>query len=238
MSSRNQAVSMDYFDALSDEYVRTIVESQKQIYRNVNPALTRRVSGSVLCLGSGPVLNFADTHAERVVCLDLSLNMLQRLPRRERVSAVCADAQHLPFEDASFDFVVVPFLIHHMAMDTPADTDRAVGLMLRDARRVLRRHGRVLVVDLFLPDALEILLRSLYTPAALLLNRTGRPMMHFYSVSNFRELLRGVELGLEFDQRLGMNEKIMPTLLLPWFKVPASWHPARFHIIEAAKIVT
>lgn len=238
MNNRNQMVSMDYFDALSDEYVKTIVESQKQIYRNVNPVLTRRVSGRVLCLGSGPVMNFADTHTDRVVCLDLSLNMLQRLPRRERVHAVCADAQHLPFEDACFDFVVVPFLIHHMAMDTPVDTDHAVSLMLKDARRVLRRDGRLIVVDLFLPTIFEVMLRSVYTPATLLLNRAGRPMMSFYSVENFRELLRTVQLNLEYDQRVGINEKIMPTLLLPKFKVPASWHPARFHIIEAAKIIS
>ena len=238
MNNRNQMVSMEYFDTLSDAYVETIVQSQKQIYRNVNPVLTRRVNGRVLSLGSGPVMNFADTHTERVVCLDLSWNMLRRLPRRQHVHPVCADAQHLPFADAQFDFVVVPFLIHHMGMDTPADTDSAVSLMLKDIRRVLRRKGRLLIVDLFLPPILEVMLRSLYATAALLLNRTGRPMMHFYSVENFRELLRGVELNLDYDQKVGMNEKIMPTLLVPQFKVPASWHPARFHIIEATKIIT
>jgi ubiquinone/menaquinone biosynthesis C-methylase UbiE len=238
MNNRNQMVSMAYFDTLSDAYVETIVQSQKQIYRNVNPVLTRRVSGRVLCLGSGPVMNFADTHTEQVVCLDLSENMLQRLPARDGVHPVCADAQRLPFADASFDFVVVPFLIHHMGMDTPLDTDRAVSLMLQDVRRVLKREGRLLVVDLFLPAILEVMLRSLYAPATALLNSTGRPMMYFYCIDNFRELLRNVKLNLDFDQRVDMNEKIMPTLLLPQFKVPASWHPARFHIIEATKIIT
>ena len=238
MNNRNQIASMAYFDTLSDDYLKLIVESQKQIYRNVNPVLTRRVGGRVLSLGSGPVMNFADVHTESVVCLDLSENMLRRLPRRDKVWPVCADAQRLPFETGTFDFVVVPFLIHHMGMDTPLDTDRAVTLMIEESRRVLRRDGRLIIVDLFLPAILEVMLRSLYAPAAVLLNRSGRPMMNFYSISNFREMLRDSKMNLDFDQLITMNEKIMPTLLMPWFKVPAALHPARFHIIEATKIIS
>lgn len=236
MNSRNQHESMEYFDNLSEDYVRLIVESQKQIYRNVNPVLTRRVKGCVLTLGSGPVMNFAATNTDRVVCLDISHNMLAKLPPFEKIDRVCADAQFLPFDIASFDFVVAPFLIHHMAQDSVALTDHAVTLMLTEVNRVLRRDGRLIIADLFIPAIFEAFERSLYGPACLLANKYSKPMMYFYSISNFKEILYNARLSLQFDQIVRMKEKIMPTLLLPKFKVPASAHPARFHIIEATKI--
>ena len=237
MNNRNQQVSGEYFDQLSDDYVKLIVDSQKHIYRNVNPVLTRRVSGRVLCLGSGSIMNFAATHADHVVCLDLSYNMLARLPELPKVNAVCSDAQYLPFDIATFDFVVIPFLIHHLAQDSVEDTDRAVSFMMAEARRVLTRNGRIIVVDMFLPAFFETFERSLYGPAAAMLNRSGRPMMYFYSVSNFTELIYSARLKVDFDQVVNIQEKIMPTLLMPWFKLPARMHPARFHILEVTKII-
>jgi ubiquinone/menaquinone biosynthesis C-methylase UbiE len=236
MNSRNQHESMEYFDNLSDDYVRLIVDTQKQIYRNVNPVLTRRVRGRVLSLGSGPVMNFAATNADHVVCLDISHNMLAKLPKIDKLDRVCADAQFLPFDIAAFDVVVVPFLIHHMAQDSTLMTDKAITHMFSEANRVLRRDGRVIIVDLFIPGILETFERTLFSPTCLLLNKFSKPMMYFYSISNFKEILYNARLAMQFDQLVQMQEKIMPTLLLPKFKIPARAHPARFHIIEAVKI--
>lgn len=230
--NNNQSVSREYFENLSADYVRLIVESQAHIYRNINPVLTRRVSGRVLTIGSGSVMNFAATHASQVVCLDLSENMLRQLNPPEKVVRVCADAQFLPFEPVCFDFVVVPFIIHHLAQDSIPETDLAVSLMFKEASRMLRRNGRIIVTDLFIPAMLEAFERSLYGPAVKMLNRRMKPMMYFYSVDRLRELLHDAGLRIDFDQKVQIKEKIMPTLLLPKFKVPASYHPARFHIIE------
>ena len=237
MNDNNLFITKEYFDNLSAEYVILIVDSQKQIYRNINPVLTRRVKGRVLSIGSGPVMNFADTNIDEVVCADISFNMLERLPARAKLSRVNADARSLPFDRGTFDTVVVPFLLHHMAMDSVIDTDKTIAKVLGEASRVLRRDGRVIVADLFVSPFIEMVERSFYTPAIAYLHHSGRPMMYFYSIPNFREILSDCKLALSNDMHIEMQEKIMPTLLFPKFKVSPKYHPAKFHIIEATKIL-
>jgi len=236
MSSINQAVTEEYFNNLSAEYTRLIVESQRQIYRNINPVLTRRVSGRTLSLGSGPVMNFADTKTDHVVCADISFNMLTQLPVRPKISRVNADAQALPFDVATFDVIVIPFLIHHMAQDDTQQTDAAIARMFAECARVLRKSGRILIADLFIPPWIEAFERFLYHPACYLLNKRERPMMFFYSLANITELLADCKLAVAFDQTVRIQEKIMPTLLIPSFKIDAKYHPAKFHILEVTKI--
>lgn len=237
MNDNNLFITKKYFDNLSADYVKLIVDSQKQIYRNINPALTRRVKGRVLSLGSGPVMNFADTNTDGVVCADLSFNMLEKLPARAKLSRVCADARSLPFDRGSFDTVVIPFLLHHMAMDSVIDTDKTIERTLAEASRVLRRDGRVIIADLFVSPFVEMAERTFYTPAIAYLHYTGRPMMYFYSMPNMKEILGNCKLAVSSDVVVEMQEKIMPTLLFPNFKVSPKYHPAKFHIVEATKIL-
>ena len=83
----------------------------------------------------------------RVTGVDLSPEMLDRararlpLPGRE-IALVEANAQALPFEGASFDAVLLS-LILSVVPDATA--------CLREARRVLRPGGRIVVFDKFLP---------------------------------------------------------------------------------------
>lgn len=237
MNENNLNITKEYFEGLSAEYVNLIVDSQKQIYRNINPVLTRRVRGRTLCIGSGPVMNFADTNATHVVCADISFNMLTKLPSREKISRVNADARALPFDIGTFDVVVVPFLMHHMAMDSVIETDKTIEKLFGEACRVLRRNGRLVIVDLFISPFLEAFERSFYGPAVYFLHLKRRPMMYFYSIDNIVELLANARLGVSSDNVIEMQEKIMPTLLFPKFKVSPKLHPAKFHIIEAGKIL-
>ncbi len=237
MNDNNLFVTKAYFDNLSAGYVNLIVDSQKQIYRNINPVLTRRVKGRTLSIGSGPVMNFADTNTDEVVCADISFNMLEKLPARQKLHRVNADARALPFDIGTFDTVVIPFLLHHMAMDSVIDTDKTMAKALGETSRVLRRNGRVIIADLFVSPFIEMVERSFYTPAIVYLHRSMRPIMYFYSIANFTELLADCRLAIASDQVIEMQEKIMPTLLFPKFKVSPKFHPAKFHIIEVTKIL-
>lgn len=80
----------------------------------------------------------------RLVGTDLSRGQLARAARKPRcqpIALVEANAASTPFASESFDCVVIPHALHEM----PRETRIAV---LREARRVLRRHGRVAVLEL------------------------------------------------------------------------------------------
>ena len=98
--------------------------------------------------GGGHVSYALARHARRVIASDLSSEMLAAVARTARekglsnIETVEAPAEHLPFEDATFDFVASRFSAHHWR-----DFDAG----LRQARRTLKRGGRAAFVDVYAP---------------------------------------------------------------------------------------
>ena len=91
----------------------------------------------------------ASDPSSRVVGIDVSERMLERLRRRaaasplgSRLEARAADAQALPFADASFDRVTAGFAVRNFG-----DLDAG----LREMRRVLRAGGRAVVLEFSMP---------------------------------------------------------------------------------------
>lgn len=120
--------------------------------------------GRVLELGAGTgaMLEHYGEDVEEVVATDPDPHMLARAeprrdPARVPVELREADAQDLPFPDASFDTVVVA-----LSLCTIPDPDRA----LAEARRVLRPDGRLLFVEhVRSPRAWLARIQRLLTPA-------------------------------------------------------------------------
>lgn len=92
-------------------------------------------------------------HAARVIGVDLTPAMLavaRRLAAErgiENVLFVEGDAESLPFDENSFDLVTCRIAAHHFPN---------VALFCREAARVLRSGGRLLVVDNVVPEAEEL----------------------------------------------------------------------------------
>jgi demethylmenaquinone methyltransferase/2-methoxy-6-polyprenyl-1,4-benzoquinol methylase len=83
-----------------------------------------------------------------LVASDLSLGQLRmarRKPTLRGVEILGADASSLPFRDDAFDSIFIPHAVHEM----PRHLRLAV---LREARRVCRREGRVVVLELDRPS--------------------------------------------------------------------------------------
>ncbi len=120
----------------------------------VDRLLALGARGRLLDLGTGPgdiplliVERVADC---TVVGVDLSPGMLELAQKRragarqaERIKFRLADAKDLDFEDASFDAVFSNTVLHHLADPRP---------FLREARRVLRPRGTLLIRDLYRPS--------------------------------------------------------------------------------------
>ena len=107
-----------------------------------------------LCTGTGDLVHMVlrgRGAAPPVIGLDLSARMLEvaraKIARRDpaaRARWVRADAERLPFPDASFDRVMVAFGVRNVY-----DLDRG----LREIARVLRPGGRAIVLEFSLPRA-------------------------------------------------------------------------------------
>ncbi|HUS68935.1 MAG TPA: methyltransferase domain-containing protein [Kofleriaceae bacterium] len=124
----------------------------------VNRAFVERLralgaAGRMLDIGTGPAdipLLVVDRWSEaRVVAVDLAPAMLalaaQRRdasPHAARLELVLGDATSLPLDDGSFDAVFSNTILHHLPDPVP---------FLREAGRVLRPGGALLIRDLYRP---------------------------------------------------------------------------------------
>jgi ubiquinone/menaquinone biosynthesis C-methylase UbiE len=113
--------------------------------------------GEMLDVGTGPghipLLVCARISDGTVLGVDLARSMLALAERRrlasphaDRVRYELADAKKLPFADQSFDTVFSNTLLHHLPEPVH---------FLREAARVLRPGGALLIRDLFRPDSTE-----------------------------------------------------------------------------------
>ncbi len=231
MAGRNQQLTRRWFERHHEDYDVFIVQAQRGLYENAGPALSRHVSGRTLVVGSGPLLNFAAGAAEMPpVCLDLAHAPLVRLgqgPWAEKIMPVCADAAALPFKSTSFDTVVIPFVLHHVAQDSVRATQHTAEKILAEAARVVVAGGRVVVMDLFLEGFFHALQRGFYGPVRGLLNTLGQPMMFFQNSA----ALSAQGLRLDKKEEVPFPDRIVPTLLIPRWQVNSRWHPARINIL-------
>lgn len=98
--------------------------------------------GALLDVGGGAgqlATLLAEALDARVTVLDPTAELVAHVPTSEQVSAVQGRAESMPFADDAFDAIVVTDAFHHFR-------DQAAAVA--EFRRVVRRGGRVLVLDL------------------------------------------------------------------------------------------
>lgn len=98
--------------------------------------------------GTGNYLQSLAPHVASVVGVDASLGMLEsaRAKQIPNVKVQQATLQDLPFEDASFDAVMVNFVLHHLDDTHGCDNGfPAVQLALKEIRRVLKPGGALVI---------------------------------------------------------------------------------------------
>jgi len=155
--ARRAAAAQSYFTQHAAEWdrIRRLHVSDEAVEAAVVAALADRPFRSLLDLGTGTgrMLELFGPQLERGVGIDLSLDMLAlaraRLDRAglKQCSVRQGDIYDLKLPPNSFDVVIVHQVLHYLD-----DGARA----LREAARVLRPQGRLLVVD-FAPHDLEFL---------------------------------------------------------------------------------
>lgn len=151
------AAAQAYFRAHAAEWdrIRRLHVADVAVEAAIRSALAERPLRSLLDLGTGTgrMLEMFGPDIERGLGLDLSLDMLllarDRLERAglRNCSVRQGDIYDLPLADDSFDVVILHQVLHFLD-----DGARAI----REAARVLRPGGRLLVVD-FAPHEQEFL---------------------------------------------------------------------------------
>jgi ubiquinone/menaquinone biosynthesis C-methylase UbiE len=149
-TSPQHSFAAEQYGSRAPDYVASAVHSTGADLDQIEAELRGRTSARVLDLGcgGGHVSYRAAPHVAEVVACDVTASMLEAVAATaaERglanIAVRQAAAESLPFPDASFDVVLCRFTTHHWQ-------DMEAGL--REARRVLKRGGRAVLVDAIAP---------------------------------------------------------------------------------------
>ncbi|WP_407540576.1 methyltransferase domain-containing protein [Deinococcus radiomollis] len=147
----NATSSREQFGAHAEKYAASTVHrfgpSLPMLLRLADPQPHERALD--VATGTGNTAFAVAGFAQHVTGLDVSPGMLaQARARAERegvdnVSFQDGSAEHLPFPGAGFDLVTSRHAPHHF---------RDLGAFLREARRVLKPGGRLVVADQITPE--------------------------------------------------------------------------------------
>jgi ubiquinone/menaquinone biosynthesis C-methylase UbiE len=159
MPEQQSAASVEanarYFSDHLREYGRAIAEFETS--RRIRSFVSERVRGvgHLLDVGNGGVFCYDTRSIEKITAVDLFLDQLppdivaQYIPRN--ATAKQGSALALPELDASCDMVLMVMVLHHLAGRHWRESWENVRVALREATRVLRPGGRLLVVESCVP---------------------------------------------------------------------------------------
>lgn len=151
MTKSHDTLVVAQFGEKANNYVTSAVHAQGPDLDAIRRiAASRRPTRALdLGCGGGHVAFTLSPVAAQVTAYDLSAGMLDavRTTAQARnlgnIATQAGPAEHLPFADASFDMVVSRYSAHHWQ-------DIEAGLV--EARRVLRKDGVAVFVDVAAPD--------------------------------------------------------------------------------------
>lgn len=229
-------ISIDHFDAIAGRYAAS-TETLEPLYEAVRADVNGLIAGrAVLDVGNGGIFPYDRARAASVAVLDLSAEMLKRVP--EGVRTILADARDMkPCADASFDVVLFNLSLHHIAARTAEETEAGISRALAEAWRTLRPGGDLLVYEPVLNPSLYALARGLFRPARALLSLLGVPMVFLHSRDALRRRIEGAT-GSRVEARrasvTGWSDPLggtFPGLVM----IPVALYPTRFALFRAAK---
>ena len=150
MTQTQEAIVERQFGPRADAYVQSAVHAAGEDLDALEAIVRRHRPVHALDLGSGGghVAYRLAPHVEMVTASDLSADMMAAVAATAQQRALAniytraAPAEHLPFEDNTFDFLACRFSTHHWR-------DMEAGL--REARRVLRRGAAAVFIDVVSP---------------------------------------------------------------------------------------
>jgi len=225
-----------HFKKHSKKYQHVVKNTNKELYKNIEHELNGELTGTVLDIGNGNIFNYDIDKLDRVIAIDLTFE--DNMPDTGRIKRIHGDARDLRMLDSkSCDRVVMQFLLHHIVEKTKKDTDGAVLSALKEAYRVLKPEGKMVIIEMLVHPFMERTENILYRLNYELLNFINKPMIKFYSENGLREKLLSADFTQINVKRIDMGKSIDPfEAILPGvITIPAYLNPTKCYFIVAAR---
>ena len=224
----------DYFNKSIDRLKSIKETKQREVIKETALFLKGRLEGKVLDIGSGGRIDYSLDNINRLVSLDISPKSLRKVYTNNKVEFIISDARKLNMENNSFDRVVLLHVIHHLAGDDLASTYNNIKACFKESYRVLRKGGRILIVDAFLNKMAYNIEKALFGLLFSVLRMCGKPMVYYFSLSDIVNILNKVGFEDEYFYPLNTgNAKLCP--FTSPVGIPFKYTPLSHILIEGRK---
>lgn len=138
------------FGEQANAYLTSQVHAQGADLEYLSQVLSQHAQATLLDLGcgAGHMSFIAAQHVKSVTAYDLSDEMLAVVANTaqgrhyQNITTVQGYAEHLPFENNSFDIIASRYSAHHW---------HDVGQSLREMQRVIKPNGKIIIMDVVSP---------------------------------------------------------------------------------------
>ncbi|MEK6922210.1 MAG: methyltransferase domain-containing protein [Nanoarchaeota archaeon] len=121
----------------------------KQYYKAIKALAKPKARDIVLDIGggTGSIAQYFIPDVRKVVVLDPSQKMLNRI-RAKRLEAIVGTAQHLEFDDKTFDLIYCVDSFHHFTNGyAPEEYRKTIHQSIQEILRVLKNDGTLIVIE-------------------------------------------------------------------------------------------
>lgn len=226
----------NFFDKNADRY-RKVIENQDFVKQSsLSNVLSSLLTGNILDIGNGGIVDYDPGHANSLFSLDKSFNMLKRGDPILSGRSICGDLKNLPIKKGSFDVILCKYLFHHLVKGTIKETENYQRDCLKQILQVLRPNGKVIIVENCISRWIEWIELSGFSLWQNIFSWLGFPMLRFFSLQQLSFLLRSTGFTDLHVHRIHLKKswKFIPFLTsFPWFRIPAKFYPFEILLIEA-----
>jgi SAM-dependent methyltransferase len=225
-----------FFDRSAASYRQTAA-GMAPYHRVTARRIEAVLAGRVLALGSLWAEASGELPGVELVVADVSLGMLAGCRGDGHRLAGC-DALALAFRPATFDHLVLPLVLHHIAGRSSAEARRNALAALRQARTVLRPGGVLWISELCTSGPVYALQRCLASLTRRWLARVGEPLVLMHSAEFYRRALIGdawreVTVWRIVAPDARPTDWVRPIIAAPSLRLPRFLYPLRPTLIRA-----
>jgi len=224
-TSRSLAANGTFFRDRMASYRKSIEELE--IYANIHASLSDAISGSgrLVDIGNGGSCDYDTRLVREITAIDLFFDeILPGHPPPANVTLKKGSALDLPEPDQSYDCAVMAMLIHHLVGTNVDECLKNVRRALREAHRVLRPGGKIVVAESCVGPFFYQFERLVFPLVSPVINAL---IEHPATIQYTPQMLRA-EIENVFEGPVEMKEIPRGQWLLHYgFKFPCALSPAR-----------